>query len=913
MPVYDDPTKTDNLGTGIGPDEERAMEVRAESGAQADLRMREQKSVAAGKNPSVQSSDHDGNNTGGGGGGKDKDTRGDLDDQEGGSFFKGDKDGAKKSMPRRVKRNIAIASFISGLVGIGSGAGIAGYVSGPLQFLHAANLLSQVHLGDKDDETEVRLMKTVRYIHAFARGTPERSRLGVGGNYIADRAEARFNKIGVTSNYGTLGVGRGYTINPKLLRGGSFDKIDPNKRTPQGVKDFLKSEFGINATVDGDRVLIDTTKSDFNYRTNIRFTNALQRASGAWRITSAIASRFSGKRSGIGWHKITNLDRKAHISIEDRYNAFLERENASLKEGSGSVKAGVDTEKDPKTGESVGSADADSGAIQETLDGAAQAKNSPESMKEFRAKMQAKLGKPLGLAAVVDILCILLFMSQHIDQLNRDNIENPLMRFAVAVMSVASQIQTGIGLSGNTDQLGFFSKMWWNPEDSSSFFDSKAIKSSQGLAGGQDINQKYKVGKDDNILGNLFNGANDITGYLQATCKVTTSLIGTILLTGLTIAAGGGIITTAVSAVVGAIALPMLIDYISDKMAGDEVKMEKLVGADGGGAAWYGGFFFGNNLSMASGGLPISPAENLALKQTTEDIVQEEFQSKSLAYRLFSPDDPHSFMAQIIQRQRPDPTANIAMYASGILNMGKTFGSLFSKPLLSMTVGAQEILPYNYGQPAVAYTLGEMQDARYEIPPDNEKRATTILDNDVTEPTYVKRAIVCFGITLQLEPKSSTDPTQVWAVRAPQNGDQPLVKKVEAGKSSTDPYDNTDYKCMDKQEDNWQVIRFFIMDSQAMNAYVCYDGKPTDEYTKKACQDIGQDTDEPKDAAIMDIDNAIYTDVATEDSTTSLQRKLASLKLPSIPVSSILQQPTIGTYNELFNHIVSRAGGGYVF
>jgi uncharacterized membrane protein len=925
MAVYDDQknkqqTSDEELRrmTGIGEDEEGAMDREAHNAAANDILSRE-RAAAAGKGPNVASSDSDGNDVTVGG---DKENaRGDLRDKEDSSFFNPGKDGGGKKggMTARVKRNIAIAGFISSLVGGGGGFGLLGFVSGPLQFIQAGELFSQFHLDSKNDQVETRLMTTVRYIRAFNRGAPEESRLGYLGNKIANRAEARFNTAGFESKYGSLGTFRGYVVDPEKVKGGNFDKLED--KSPEGLQKFLKDEYGINATVEDGKVRISTADG-LSYGQNKRLTKHIQLASGANRVTSAINTRFAGQRAGLGriWHPIKALDRKANQKLEDLYDAWMKRRQTDIENGSSAVKVGgVDVEdavdENGKPIENT-AGDADAGAVQDTLDQAAAAHDSPEAMKEFRSKLSGRLTKAASLAGLIDILCIMLYMSQQIDAINRAHIEDPSSRFGMERVTLSSQLEAGT-IDGEQDQLGFFARSMYDPVTKLGFFEAKSIKSALGLAGGEEISEDLRVGDDDNIIAKIFDKVGGgITSFIQKTCKVTGSLFGTILLTGIGIVAGGPV-STIVGAAVGAIAGPILVNYITNRLAGKEVDVLNLKGAAAGNVAMYGVRYFANNIGMGYGGLPVTAAQHAELQRSTQQDQLDQFQSQSLAYRILNPDDPRSFMAQVIQKQKPDATANVAMYASGILNVGKTFGALFAKPFLGMTVGA-EALPYDYGQPAVEFTLDEMQNKRYEASDENEARAVKLLNEDTSDPSLVKRAEVCFGVTLQKTAVDPEDPTHLaWGIRAPHQGEQPLVNNVIDGKSS-DPNDSTDYKCMDKTNDDWTTIRFFIIDSSAMNAYVCYDGDSSQEYVKQACIDAGQDPESGATAADEGfLDNSTTDeDIASSIELTGLQKSLATFKLPTVPAVSMssvfYKQPVVGLYNELFNHVARQVGNGHV-
>src|SRR5206468_5190491 len=89
---------------------------------------------------------------------------------------------------RRRKSTVTIRVTTVTVTGL-----IAGFsfFSGPLEFVHIAQLMEKFHFSKQEDAENNRLEKIVRYIHDPAR--PERTRMGLVGNAVADKLEKKIH------------------------------------------------------------------------------------------------------------------------------------------------------------------------------------------------------------------------------------------------------------------------------------------------------------------------------------------------------------------------------------------------------------------------------------------------------------------------------------------------------------------------------------------------------------------------------------------------------------------------------------------------------------------------------------------------------------------------------------------------
>jgi hypothetical protein len=313
------------------------------------------------------------------------------------------------------------------------------------------------------------------------------------------------------------------------------------------------------------------------------------------------------------------------------------------------------------------------------------------------------------------------------------------------------------------------------------------------------------------------------------------------------------------------------IDYIAKMIAGGQVIGDE-VGAVFGAIAWIGGFLAGNVFGQTSAGVALPASEGKALEEQAEQVGLENFQEQDLAYRLLNPEDPRSLAGQFIDQQTPDPTANVARVATGLLTMGRNMGAMIFRPLIWKAGAAGE---YDYGRERVAMHPAELSstDATVEDPFTNADMASDILDenNDSTDSgsvdNYINRAKMCFGteITKVTATTSTGEAFEMYTVLPPSPGVPPPTYKnladpdnkcdegeddetamgssqsqsMQVGNKTIDFNNVADQQLEINTISPWQRIRMFIMASNTMNAWACNMGFADDTIAQQACVDTG--------------------------------------------------------------------------
>jgi hypothetical protein len=695
----------------------------------------------------------------------------------------------KKARKRRTLAGWAIGLILS--TGVGS-AGL-GVLSGPFQFIHASQLMQQLHLEEPENEGDSAMMKFARYVRY--RNTPEKLRMGILGNKFADRIEGKFNTNGLESAYTPkFGYLDGYVLDKSQFKGGAFDEVAG--KSDSQVKAYFKETYNVDVTTKGGKLYVDANQ--LKYRQNLRFMDSVLRDAGARRIVRSVQIRVAATRGGISFHPIKNLDKKILTTVEARFAKWNEQLKERITKGAGAAKIATTNDSDQKdkaASQNASELDSETQGIVNEADGATD--------KTAVSKLQDSLSLKLagGAAAAVSVICLGHAIAVNFDSVQQSDIIQPLERVGGEMVAVGNQAAFGGGDASDqlAEQLGFYQKRMYNDSDGSSWSDAKSIRSELGQTGGSDINNGAKL--SNNPLQVLKN----IPG-IDSVCKVAGSTAGQAGLFAISLA--GGPISAVLSFAAGLAATGPIVSAITDWL------VHSSVAKDASGALWgnymnYGTKLMANDAEASSGGTVVSNSEAIQRKQVTMELDKQEFQSHSLAYRIFNLDDRRSLAGSFLDRQRPNAAANVASLAKGIFNFGSTIASipqnLFSNKVQAATIS------YNYGFPTVMHSTAELDNPKLQNYFENacivvgSQQAGCTKDPTVTYPgilqggkasDYQDRATKCFGVTL------GTDGS------------------VQASTTAPTYQDMKSNNCDDSNED-WQRVKTYIFSDQIMESWGC--------------------------------------------------------------------------------------------
>lgn len=708
------------------------------------------------------------------------------------------------------------------------GGGIAGvavtgvitffsFTSGPLQFIHMAQLFQQFHFSDQEDAADSRTGKLFRFIRYQYKQTPERMRLSTLQNQYADRIEKRMNDAGIESAYTKRrGNFDGYIIDLEKIRNQPAF-ADLENATPDTVAERFKSKYGVDVSITDDGRLFADANSTGYRQQNKLIKSMLDVAEVP--NTGSLRSRIMGKRAGVTWHPIRLLDKKINDAADKKLEWLKERkkrigngEDSTTTNTKDTVDSDGDGEPDSPNGESAKTeteikdlTDDVNAASKESATGAAAA-DGP------LAKLHSNVGFKIagGVTAVVGIGCMLQGIANNFDEVKQAKLVLPMMRAGMEFISVGNQVMSGKDV--DVTQLGYYADQLYQPATTdangrpdraaSSWVDARSIQAELGEPQtGPDLDEELKVSKEGNFITQFLN---QIPG-LSTVCAATSSILGQVVTTTIDVISGP--VSAGVGFLVGTFAAPRAIDALVGWLTGDPVNITGKKGAALGNIGNYGARLGANDSFIAAGGRELTGAEVAQLKQERMEADHKDFAQKNFFDRMFDPYDHRSLLAQAIDRS--------ASPAQGVQKLGSNMASLLNLPRLFSSFSSIINRPvsaatntYDYGFPSYGFSVDELNNPRLSNPYENAEAVAGIIKND---SKYRDRAEKCFGIkvTEDGELSSVSSPPSYASINQPGND------------------------CTENSED-WLRVRMFIFDTQLMEAAAC-----TEDENPTACSNIG--------------------------------------------------------------------------
>jgi hypothetical protein len=665
--------------------------------------------------------------------------------------------------------------------------------SGPFEFIHIAQLLTQFHFSSVQSEQDNRFAKEVRFFRFTSRGQIERTRMGYLGNKFGDYYETQLNNSGLKSTYSDLfGRFNGYAIDTvsgdSPFHGLSDEDIAVKSEELFGVKPVKGSDIkGISKFATNDWV-IDASK--LRYTSSLKLNFGLLHAAGKNKLSSAIGARFLCMRAGCTslLHPLTVAAGKTQTSIEEWWKA----RNATDELGS---KPGELTPED-KTKDTSG------GQIGEEI-----------VAEETNPKTPAEITKDLSVkgAAALGFLCIARSIANEGSALKASQVQ-VLTRMGIESMAIGSQVESGQDV--NLNQLQQYSKLL-NGTDSSgkvtSWDQSRSIQANLG---------NPNVGREpDKTLQDVTKTATPfdflITGAVGTALDGVCGTVGSII----QIFAGGlegalqGLVFGAVFQASG------FASDLANWLAGQAVNVD-AVGEDYGNEIDYGAALAANDQSIGSGGIELSSSQANKIQGDQNIAWNERFSQQSLAYRLFNRNDSRSAISKLTGHMSPSLSQNIASLGNGLLHFSHSLSAL---PQLFTRTARASTGSWNYGFPIYGFSESDMDNPDVQNPYQNADYVQGLLDAgtlDSDGKTFPQKAQDCFGVTIASVPiQTSTGQQMQWDVTTAQ-GDSPKYGEIPAD-------------CSDSSDSDWLKVRMFIMDTEVMNSMGCYAGDD------QACSDIG--------------------------------------------------------------------------
>lgn len=702
--------------------------------------------------------------------------------------------------------------------------------SGPLEFIHIAQLLEQFHFKSQQDQSNDRFLQEARYIRYKASGKVYRTNLGVFQNYVADRLEARLKAAGIEPSYNnsSVGVNRdGWILDPEKLSASDF--TDFSGKSPAEIKQFFDENYpGVDAKLINGKIFIDESRvnsSIFGQSSFGKLSRLFLKTSKMNSITAAEGARIMSARAGSTWHPIT---RAKNIAIKNLVE-FLKNWYSGTEKGTTEPISVEDQSKstDPTAKDRAKTLAAEAekqlGEGQQT----AQAESGGDTGAQTKLADSLKGKLAAGSLTATALACILKGLDSSSAQIKEAQVVLPLVREGATMMAVGNQAMSGQDI--DTQQLGYYKTLLDGPstqnKDSTattSWFDAASIQAELGKSNsGISADGTLKTINSSSPF--HFLNTDGFKTALDPLCSTP----GQIFQVVIGILSGGDIENTILQGIVQAIIGNKLLDDAAHWLAGSAVDPFAR-GADFGNAINYGSRLAANAQAITNGGRALSSKESgqLALFEASQS--EQDFQSHGIAYRLFNAYDERSAISKLIDEQSPQPGQQLHNVASALLNFSHIFASI---PKIFTPAAHAASAPYDYGFPQYGFSVGEMNNSTVSNP---YKNADEVVNSILpAHPDYIQRIQDCFGATIDPNTYDITsfdlnpiDPTH------PHPGEQ----NFWASPGSPD----FNSSCTDTSP-AWMQVRFYVFDTQTMESTACYLGDPSDTQSAQACSDIGND------------------------------------------------------------------------
>ncbi len=730
--------------------------------------------------------------------------------------------------------------------------------SGPAQFIQLAQLMQQFHFNASEDQANLRTYKLIRYIKS-GRNASE-ARVGAIGSRLGKKMEAKMKAAGFEyRKTGPAGLFDGFKVDPDNPRFKNMSTADIQRELKlKGIPTTISSS--------GD-ILIPANE---NYRANRGLTNNVLGEAGYSKVAASLQARtVAGKWFGFArWHPMRKANARINESIGAYWEKIRKKFEADVKNGSAADVANRTARQDPGEDPCIKNpkcTDAEKKAYADKVEAAriyneqvdqldAEAKSIDGEVKSTanettkRGKYTLKLadslrGKLIGKATLSAIsptvvLCMIYGMNNLYEKVKLTSIVFPLIRESLHLVALGNQVMNGQDV--NSDELGALNQLMTGPDGS--WMNAPSIQAQLGNARPTPLSDDEKLQKDNlskigaqSPFGPFIDAVNGIIpdsfGDVGTICSTAGQIVIGVVSVVVGVLSGGSfsvasmftqqVIGSAVQVAVQAGAMKLFAAIL----AGTAVDTFAQVGSMMGTNVDYGARLANSGNNIAKGGTELSAQQSAQLLEIATQDAQAKFESHSLAYRLFSPNDAHSAFGKMVANQPATLSQAFARMSSSFFN----FGNMFSKlpHLITATASAQTFGTWPYGFAEYGYSVSDMDNSAVENPYANAKIAVDIIKNN---PTLATKATKCFGVNFVESTVTDPDTKQTYKSLGVTHVDASSAPNPY-DKTSTDKYD--DWGCNDTSTD-WLRIRFFVFDTSTMDALSCFE-----EGDNESCNNVG--------------------------------------------------------------------------
>ena len=712
------------------------------------------------------------------------------------------KDGSKKESKWKGVRKKGIIFGGTAGAGLLGGLGMFSTTLGPLQLIHMSEILSGYHMGPQEDDSNQSTFRLLKYAYHYSKGQAEKSRLGFVSNKLADSSERFLNSVGLTSKYTRAGLFEGIVIdktNPRF-KGLNDDQIKQIFKE-QGATIKSGSEVKGKTGLPADSLVID--QRDITSRQMRQFISGRLREGGKSGVSAYVHARIMNKRFGkvsTLLHPMKALDEKTMRIEEKVVSNFKER---LLRNVRGGKQASITT--NLKEGEKASDAEkAAAGDVQKdinsTIDDASKTEKEVLSgdktaTKKLGSKFLGKTGKAAGALAILSLPCILKSLNENYSARRHELQYLPLAANAAQELAVGQQAAGSVDatapqmgpwadrLSG-TDRFG-------NP---ASAFDADAITAMTGEAEKNQPPPKPLARIMESEPFPLIN-REPIKSALVGICSAEVQAIS------LTLSIITGPFSTAGSIIASSFAINAVESEYEASWASNTPFNPFDSGPDQGNDLAYGTLILANQNSLATGGSPLPAGDIQQIHSEAQKAQNEEFQSKSLAYRLFNPRDYRTPVGRFIDSQHQGSfLSTFAGLFTNVTNMSSSFGSTLLNTVSGRGSAAPRVYGYS-GMGTVGFGPAIMNDTGLEKVPNVDQAGVALLEGDGAQK-WIDQAKKCKGVNV------AKDSDNRWNVTS----DSDSVPKIE---------DTFAPECFQGSSKQWDLLSMFINYTVQANATDC--------------------------------------------------------------------------------------------
>lgn len=650
------------------------------------------------------------------------------------------------SLLRRNKKKAAAGGGIVGL--LASLLFIFGIASGPFEFVTLSQSLQLFHFKSNEDFGNNEGAKTLFY--AITGRGAQRARLGIPGNYAADKWEAKLLK--------ETGLKPVYSSTTRLLVG--FELANESKAinnlldVPEGSKTSraLEAAMGQGAEIvnagdiagqdvvsgTGEKLAANSRvlnlKDVKSFRERGKFVKTIGKMTNVNDVVSTLASRLLKKRAGVDFHPLKKIYRKGSEKLAD-WRA--ERRKEAAKENSDGTKSGKvgagnteDTNNDGKP-DSASSSDTQAANSADDLIAEAAAEPGKSTIKS----LLTKTGYGGGIA--VGVLCAAKGFGDSVPDYKYTTIVLPMIRMGMMAVTIGNQIMSGEDVS--MDELGAFAQSLFDPTTGTHWNDASTIQGEYGYKRtGPGTPPEARL-SNVNDKGQFFDILDSIT-FLGTACDIS-NIPGEIPVVKDVINVGSDVVLKGVNLAASAFgtSTDKIMEGALALVSGQAVDTLSQ-GADYGNLVNTGSFLAANDNAVTMGGSPLSNGQRAELRMLESQNLNDENRTKSFAQRYLDPYDATSLRARLMTEMNPSVHSVAGFFTSSL----KLFTGGFSKILpFGSSPMASADSNVDYGVPKFGFSLADQEDLKYEDPYDNAAKVEPKL-NELND----KYGKPCFGMTV---------------------------------------------------------------------------------------------------------------------------------------------------------------------